>query len=68
MYIFEIIRADISMGDHTSPHFIQHGLLSAERYLDKIVGPIPLPCVRAVGEHFIPMDDNICLHRSNLIT
>jgi hypothetical protein len=62
-----MIWAGISIDGKTDLHVIA-GNLSGVRYRDEILHPIVRPCVGAVCDGFILMDDNARPHRARVVT
>ncbi|GFX26284.1 transposable element Tcb2 transposase [Trichonephila clavipes] len=57
----------MSIDGRTDIYIIRDGPLTACRYSDKILRPIVVPYVAAIGDDFILMDDNCMSHRANLV-
>ncbi|GFU67076.1 transposable element Tcb2 transposase [Trichonephila clavipes] len=62
-----MVWAGISLGGHTDLHMFQGGTLTGVRYRNEILEPYVCPYAGAIGNDFIPMDDNAHPHRAVIV-
>ena len=61
-----MVWVGISAQGKTDLHVIDNGTLTALRYVNEILDVYVRPYAGAVGENFIPMDDNARAHRARI--
>ncbi|GFT46240.1 transposable element Tcb2 transposase [Trichonephila clavipes] len=62
-----LVWAGISLGGHTDLHVFHGGTVTGLRYRDEILDPYARPYAAAIGNDFIPMDDNARPHRARIV-
>ncbi|GFS49453.1 transposable element Tcb1 transposase [Trichonephila clavipes] len=62
-----MVWAGISLGYRTDLHIFKRCSVTAVRYRDEVLEPIVRLYVAAVGPTFVLMDDNVRLHRADIV-
>ena len=52
---------------HRTPLYHVDGILTGQRYLQEILGPLAIPALQQIGPAAVPQDDNATPHRSRVV-